>query len=267
MKNKVGLAIITCDREELFHKVVEAIPKVDYNLVVNDGKKLKIKPDSCKINRLIEHNINLGVGRSKNEALKLMMSEGCEHLFISEDDVCVIDQTICEKYIRASKISGIKHFNFCYHGPDNKDSKGNPNPILSIDYNGISLGFHFYLGGAFSYYHKEVIEKVGYIDEKFMNFHEHVEHTYRIIKAGFHPPFWWFADLIDSHNILKDLDPDLSKSVIRKNKIFYNLRLRYYTHLFNQKLGCKLEDIPKYSEDEVKKILAELKSKYGNVNE
>jgi len=267
MKNKIGLAIITCNREDLFHQAVAAIPEVDYNIVINDGKVLINKTDLAKINLLVEHKINEGVGRSKNEALKLMMAEGCEHLFISEDDVSVIDKEVCEKYIRASEISGIKHFNFSYHGPDNKDSAGNPNPRLKTKFKEFSLGFHFFLGGAFSYYHRDVIERAGYIDEKFKNFHEHVEHTYRIIKAGYHPPFWWFADLSESYKMLKDLDPDLSRSVIRKNKLFYDLRLRYYTRIFNKKLGLKLENIPKHTESEVRQKLIEIQSKYGGGNE
>ncbi|MHC1739088.1 MAG: glycosyltransferase family 2 protein [Ignavibacteriaceae bacterium] len=267
MNSKIGLAIITCNREDLFHRAVNSIPRVDYNIVINDGEELRMAPDHAKVDIYIHHKKNLGVGKSKNEALRLMLAEGCEHLFISEDDVEVTDQEVCDKYIRASRVTGIKHFNYAYHGPDNKEENGLPKSRLNIKYNGFDLGFHFYLLGAFSYYHKEVIEKVGYLDERFKNYHEHVEHTYRIIKAGYHPPFWWFADLADSQNMIKDQDPFHSNSVIRKNKIFYNLRLRYYTHLFNQKLGCKLEDIPKYSEDEVREILAELKSKYGKVDE
>jgi hypothetical protein len=50
-----------------------------------------------------------------------------------------------------------------------------------------------------------VLEQVGLIDERFYNAFDHVEHTYRIIKAGFHPNFWWFADVANSHDLLSDI--------------------------------------------------------------
>jgi hypothetical protein len=42
----------------------------------------------------------------------------------------------------------------------------------------------------------------------------HVEHTYRIIKAGFHPNFWWFADVANSHDLLSDILWTKKKSTI-----------------------------------------------------
>lgn len=263
MNDKTGLAIITCNREELFQSALKSLPKVDYNVVINDGKPLRERCDKLKIDDYIQHKKNVGIGKSKNEALKMMMDAGCDHLFISEDDVEIIDTEICYKYIQASKLTGIKHFNYAYHGPDNKDENGNSKSRMIIQYKEILIGLHYYLGGAFSYYHKDVIEKVGYLDERFKNYHEHVEHTLRIIKAGYHPPFWWFADLAESQKMIRDLDPDLTRSVIRKNKIVYGLRLRYYTHLFNKKIGCRIEELPKFNGDQVRIILAEIEKRHA----
>ncbi len=69
--------------------------------------------------------------------------------------------------------------------------------------NNVSIALNFHICGVLSYYQRKVIEKVGLFDGRFRNAFEHINYTYRIIKAGYHPPFWWFTDVADSIIILK----------------------------------------------------------------
>ena len=70
----------------------------------------------------------------------------------------------------------------------------------------------------FSFFTREVLEKVGYIDEQFYNAWEHVDHTYRIALAGYHPPFWWFADIADSEKYLEEAPGAIDNSSIADKK-------------------------------------------------
>jgi hypothetical protein len=59
--------------------------------------------------------------------------------------------------------------------------------------------------GAFSYYHKDYIQEVGYMDERFMNAWEHVEHTFKGCQMKLNPPFWYFVDHPASDKMLKEI--------------------------------------------------------------
>ena len=70
----------------------------------------------------------------------------------------------------------------------------------------------------FSYFHRKVLEKVGLHDDQFYNAWEHVDLTYRIIKAGYHPPFWWFADIANSQELLTEAPGAIDQSSIANKK-------------------------------------------------
>lgn len=259
MNNRIGVGIITCNREGLFKKCLEAMPESDVMVVINDGEPYSNNIYDSKPIKLIQHKKNCGVGISKNEALRYMMNYKCSHLFLCEDDVAIINPVVFEQYIKAAKSSGILHFNFAYHGPYNKDKQGNPNPKKIVGYKeNINIAFHSHLAGAFSYYTSQILDEVGFIDERFKNAFDHLDHTCQIIKAGYYPPFWWFADIAESYNYIMDLDPDLSRSVIRRNRFNFIIRQKYYGYLFKKKNGYAVADMPKTSEGSLEKILNEM---------
>lgn len=266
MKKKIGVGIITCNRVNLFSACIKSVPDVGPIIVVNDGLKYTENMYPGNIKEVIQHKRNKGVGRSKNEALEYLMKQDCTDIFLIEDDVKIINENVFDEYIIAAETSGIFHFNFAYHGPANKDFNGMPNPRKVYKYkNGISIGFHKLLGAAFSYFKREVIEKVGYFNPIYKNANEHVAHTFQIIKAQYHTPFWWFADIQNSHLLIEDLDPDLRGSIIRKNKKILDLRIRIYSHLFRLQNGCYIGDIPEVNEAELESNLKELAYKHGNI--
>ena len=218
MNNKIGVGIITCNRQEFFKKCLDSIPSVGSLVVVNDGDAYAPSVYGGKPNEIIQHTSSKYVGISKNEAMRYLVQNDCDHIFIIEDDMYIKDPLVFEKYIKTAEETGIWHLNFGYHGPANKTPDGLPKPRQTVAYdNGINLALNLHIVGAFSYYYRGVIKNIGYIDEHFKNAFDHVEHTYRIIKAGLHTPFWWFADVADSHNLIGDQDTDLKNSTIRKN--------------------------------------------------
>lgn len=238
IKGKIGLGLITCNA---LHKLQQSAPTVpaallDCFVIVNDGAAY---PDDAypAAAHIIQHDKNYSVGKAKNDALRYLMDQGCEHLFLMEDDVLIEDPQVFQAYIQTAQQTGVLHLNYALQGPQNfkttstanstaglasryfDESTAVPNPHTLIDYeNGQSLALYPACVGAFSYFHRTVIEKAGYFDETFINAWEHVEHTYRIILAGFHPPFWHFADLVQSDRYLKNIPHAMELSTIAKSQ-------------------------------------------------
>ena len=241
----VGIAIITCDRLPMFEACVDSIlsthqDKFDHLLVVNDGENVIPAGDY----QVIHNKTNLGVGESKNQAINSLIKHGCEHLFIVEDDVVFLNDQVVDKYLQLSQLSGVKHLNFCLHGDANK-RLDQPAPKLIIDYKHVRMALYHNVTGALSYYHRDVIEKCGMMDDEYRNAMEHVDHTMRIINAGYHPPFRWFADVADSDKLIGDQDPGLVESKIR-NEEEWRDNFVHGVKLFHQRYGinvCSTEQV------------------------
>ena len=219
--SSVGLAVVTYNRQDFCEKVLDSVAQFALPrsvVVVNDGTPYDAKTYSALSKRqefCIIDKTNGGVATAKNVALKYLLSTGVDHLFVMEDDILITDGNVFREYVELGKTSGISHFNFGFHGPANK-AAGKVAPRAGIKYpNGKTVILNRHCVGAFSYYTRECIETVGLMDEKFKNAWEHVEHTYRIIKAGMHPPFWWFCDSARSSEMLKEIACSEENSVIR----------------------------------------------------
>ena len=260
--NKIGVGIVTCNRPKFFLKCLMSIPDSILDIVVvNDGG------DFADIKKLHEkkgfayfHNPkNIGVGRSKNKLLRYLIGTECDHIFIIEDDIIVKDKNVFNEYVRARNKTGIQHFNFGYHGPANKDgvSGGPPKPRFVVDYGDVKIAINRHSVGAFCYYTKEVLEKVGLIDEDYTNAFEHVDHDYRIAKAGYCTPYWNFADIANSCDFLEEVECSENSSSIRPREDWQK-NIQEGVQLFNKKHGylpAWQNAVPDSSQAEVKNIL------------
>ena len=264
--SKIGIGVITHNRTHLFRKCISSVPEVDHLVVVNDGEPYPASVYPSRVAELIQHRRNEGVGRSKNDALRYLLNAGCSDIFLVEDDIRIVDPHICQAYVRASRRTGIRHFNFAYHGFENRLPQGTPAPprkTITYD-NGVVIGLHRNILGAFQYFTHDVLRDCGLMDPLFINMFEHVEHTYRIIQHGFHPPFWWFADLSESDRCFEDLDPNHELSTIRSERLSYRFRLRISDMYFAIKHSSYLANIKDVDEDVVDRALANIQSKFGN---
>jgi GT2 family glycosyltransferase len=262
---KIGIGIVTCNRPSFFLKCFRSIPNDMFIAVVNDGadfedidKLKKEKPFTYLYN-----NENLGVGRSKNKLFKYLLDNDCDHIFIIEDDIVVKDKTVFDQYIEASKASGIEHFCFGYHGPANRNniSKGKPIPRYIIDYKTFKLAINANSVGAFCYYTRNVLEKVGLIDEDFVNAFEHVEHSYRIAKAGLCTPYWNWPDLANSLDLLDEIECSENSSSIRPRQDWQE-NIKQGVVLFKKKhnyLPAWQGAVPDTKQEDVLKFLKKIK--------
>jgi hypothetical protein len=227
IKNKIGIGLITCDRNDFFKKSYASVLKNNIGLeivVVDDGVDTNVQDQIKENTHFIKTKGKTGVGAAKNNALKYLIETGCEHIFLMEDDIEILDQKVFNLYIEASNKTGIKHFNFGLHGNHNRNYIGQPTPRKIVDYNdNCKIVLYPNILGAFSYYHIDTLNAVGLMDEQFYNALEHVDHSYQIIKAGYHPYFRWFADVDGAQDCLKDIVPDHLNSKIRSEEDFMKL--------------------------------------------
>lgn len=266
----IGVGIVTCNRPKFLIKCISTIPDyIDRLVVVNDGAdfedidKLKAK----KQFEYIHNQKNIGVGRSKNKIFKYLLDQGCTDIFVIEDDILVKNPDVFREYIRARNETGIQHFNFGYHGPANKNgiSGGPACPRFVVEYPTVKIAINAHSVGAFCYYTKEVLEKVGLIDEAYTNAFEHVDHDYSIFKAGFCTPYWNFPDLANSMDYLDEIECSENSSAIRPRKDWQD-NIRKGADIFKKKHGylpAWQGAVPDTAPDQVKKIMKDIYKKYA----
>ena len=278
MKERIGIGIITCDRPSSFLKCIKSLPyeEVDEIVVVNDGVK-PIETPYAEMH-IVEHTTNKGIAVSKNNALKYLYDKECDHIFISEDDIIFKDPAVFSKYIETSKASGIQHLNYALGTPFNRKQKthfdlynrdqldlySDPNPKLIVDYgNDVKVALYEHIAGMFSYYHRDVLTKIGYIDELYKNAWEHVDHTYQVINAGYHPSFWWFADIINSDKYIEPQKDSILNSSTSKNTEKWLKNVQDNAEKYRIKNGHYPAQTPQTSQEEVVKTLQKIKKTYG----
>lgn len=276
---KIGVGIISCGRPDMYKKLEESLKKCDDQIdvlyVFEDTKQDRISGDDgyvfdsfkfrnkkTKIESLIK---NIGVAAAKNRALSFLLEVGCDHIFLIEDDMFIKDPNIFQAYINASKKSGIQHFNFSQHGFANKirNNLGEivANPKITVNYGDIGISFYQHCVGSFSYYSKKCLDDVGLMDERYYNACEHVDHTYDIIKNGYHPPFWWFADIENSSAYIGDDGWSIETSSICSSPSFLE-NVKKADNIFVAKHGHLPTQTPISTEDQFLKSIKNIRQSW-----
>lgn len=262
MNKKTGVGIITCDRlnflEGLIKSLVPCEKFIDELVVINDGKD--IPKWDLPYGEWIDNEKNIGVAKTKNKALRHLIKKNCEYFFIIEDDMLIKNPSVFKQYIEASNVTGIQHFNYGPGSPFNRkqtiqtfdlhnrhllNQDSEPNPKLIIDYGKCKIALYEHTVAMFSFFTKNVLKTVGGFPEEYDRCWEHVDHTYQIIKAGFHPPFWWFADLANSHDLIQEAPGAIENSSIAKDKTEWNRRVMEGREIYKQKHGHYPNNPPK----------------------
>ena len=259
---RIGVGIVTCNRREGLLKLCHSLPRhlLEAVIVVNDGQPEKDYHD-LEV-KLVQNPENQGVGRSKNTALRYLQQQNIDHYFLIEDDIYLKDERVFERYINAAAETGIQHFNFALHGQYNVNKEGHPRPRYQVNYPSLRLPLYPSCVGAFSYYSRQCLEHVGLIDEDFYNALEHVEHSWRIIRAGMHPPYSYFADIEASGDYLGDEGWSMNQSTICRQASFRAICLAAAMQ-FREKHGHQLKDEPIVGEEEVLKSLRSIRQRFA----
>ena len=213
MNEQVGIAVITCNRPEFYKKCYNSIQEDWYDkiITINDGEPVKSVDNNPIIN-----SGGKGVGHAKNIAFKHLLDEGCNYIILVEDDM-IFKDNLFKAYINAHKKTGLHHFMFGYHGPANKAgiSGGKPTPRKVIDYGDIKIALNQHCVGAVTFYTRDCLEDIGLHDENYTNAFEHVDHSYRLAKAGYSTPYWWWSDIANSLDYVEEQQCSEDSSAIR----------------------------------------------------
>lgn len=276
--SKIGIGIITCNRrgflESLLESIVSCKDVIDELVIVNDGDELSDLSTTLSPT-LLQNKENVGVGKSKNRAMQHLLDKKCDYIFIIEDDMIVLDPSVFDKYIQAYKKSGIHHFNYGPGSPFNRkqtiqnfdlhnrhllDQQSEPKPRLVIDYgDDVKVSLFEHTVAMFSFFTREVLEEVGLYDEAYYNAWEHVDHTYMIIKAGYHPPFWWFADIYDSHKYLTEAPGAIDGSSIANDDEQWKKNVYGGREIYKNKHGHYPNQPPLSDKHQTCEVLKQLK--------
>jgi GT2 family glycosyltransferase len=253
MSEKVGCAVITCDRPAFYNKCINSIKPGWYDkiITVDDGNI----PVTRSSDDIVINSGGKGVGHAKNLAIKCLLDNGCEYIILVEDDMVFTDN-LFKAYIAAHKKTGIHHFMFGYHGPANKGgvSGGPPKPRKIIDYGDIKVALNLHCVGAVTFYTRECLENVGLYDEKLVNAFEHVEHSYRLAKAGYSTPYWWWADIPNSLDYVNEQACSEHSSSIRPRQDWQS-NIQKAAKVFLEKHGVSPVGVPNLNLTEVLNIL------------
>lgn len=264
--NKIGIGLVTCNRPDFFKLAVNSLPRVDQIVVVNDGKPYENDIYPSHVNEVIQHEYNQCVGVSKNDALRYLYEQGCDHIFLMEDDIIIKDHNICEQYIKTAEASGIWHLNYGLHGNYNRDKKNNPIRKKVLDYGNYKVDLYHNILGAWSYYYRGIVKHAGYMDERYHNAWEHVDHTQKIISLGLHPPFWYFADIHESEKYIDDIEANFGGSQIRSNQNSWRYNMESGAILYQTKWGYRPTDTPDVGIDVVLQKTDFIKNNYSKKN-
>lgn len=184
----VGLGLVTCDRDDYFRQVLTSWDKADLRSVSHHAE-------------VWNDQTHQGVGRCKNALMRRLLDKGCDWIIISEDDILVDSPLAVTGYIEAAESAGLHHLSFAHHGPRN-------GPFSSLSPIRFSPQVEFYPNavGAWSLYSREILTKVGLLDEGFpKNVLEHVEHSARINAATFPVKPSGFPDAVGSDRWLHEI--------------------------------------------------------------
>jgi glycosyltransferase involved in cell wall biosynthesis len=215
-----GLAVITYNRIDCLKVCIASIEthrwgNAQVRVIVDDGSTQAGYEEflaSCQQRgiTIIRHSQNQGVAHTKNDALRFLMEAGCDHLFLIEDDILLKSETTLAHYIDWGERTGLQHLNFALHGETNRNRE------FMIQRHGQWILCYPTTLGAFSYYTRLAIERVGYFDHHFHNAFEHIDHTYRMTVAELTLPFGQFADHPLNVDLLEEQHQAVQNSVIRQ---------------------------------------------------
>lgn len=195
---KIGIGIPTYNRLPSLQQVIKDIKKfvqIPYDLFVaidgsTDGTINWIK-DICSYTVQPRQ----GVCSVKNAILKHFRNY--DYIFIIEDDMRILKPGIIELYLKAIIDFKIQHFNFLHPSQIHPTKK----PPCTIE--NITIAYSSMLGGGFSTYTKEIINKVGGFNPKFKGYgHGHCEYTLRISRVGLTSEWGHFAYIVNANKYL-----------------------------------------------------------------
>ena len=204
---KIGLAVSTyanentnLERFNIIKKCLDSLDNIDIHIIIINDASI-VKEHINLINKykdkyhIINREINGGIAKCKNTALKYFEENDFDYCFLMDDDVEILDKNFYQYYINASEKTNIDHLCFQCHSRHKVNIK---------NINGIEIKESNHTNGCFLMITKRMIKEIGYF--KILPFkyeHEHSNYTTRAIVFGLAPGY---VDIIGSEKMLKLID-------------------------------------------------------------
>ncbi len=146
---------------------------------------------------VVNSSERLGIAKAKNRCLKAL--EGCEVIFLFDDDCYPIKGGWATLYAEAIAATGIQHFNF-------NDSR-RQRMLRKSTHAGYTIGEFEPPGGVLMVLTAKVLQTVGAFNERYGLYgFEHETYTGRCFRAGLHGKFGRNLSLLDAEAYLLALD-------------------------------------------------------------
>jgi hypothetical protein len=254
--NKIGVGIVTYNSEQYYTSLYNSLPhnKIDTLVTVNGGDKYA---NTYKSN-WIQHTENVYPSVCRNDCVNFLLQRNCEHIFIIEDDMILKSEDIFNKYIQASKESGIKYFSYVSTSWES-GTPGKRTPRLTVEYkNNISLSFYKNMCNEFTYHHNTCYAKTGLYDIQFRDPFD-IDLAYRESQQDYASPFWWFADITNSDDLIMNNPNAVSRLQSDRPDGSREQRIQKEWDYFIKKHGLMVNQIPDSSKEQVIQKLKKIK--------
>lgn len=255
-KGKIGVGITTYNSEDYFKSLYETLPldRIDELVVVNGGDSYK---NEYKAN-WIQHYKNFYPSVCRNDCLSFLLQRNCEHIFIIEDDMILKSSDIFNKYIQASKISGLKYFSYVSTSWES-GTPGKRTPRLTVEYSkDVSISFYKNMCNEFTYHHKSCYNKVGLYDTMYRDPWD-IDMAYRESLQDYAAPFWWFADVTGSDKFIMNNPVAVSRLQGDRPDGSREERIQKEWQYFINKHGIMVNQVPDTPKEKVLEKLKKIK--------
>lgn len=141
------------------------------------------------------NNDQISIAHDKNEIIKRCFDDGCEYIFLFDDDTFPVREGWADFFINAHKKTGIDHFVLC---KPNHNTLIEKQPIVSLYATGT---------GCMVFLTRQVVERVGYMNPEYGKYgYEHAGYSHRIHRAGFTPSWYVSVNGWEKYIYSWDLD-------------------------------------------------------------
>jgi len=249
----IGIVLFTLGGKNLKRALRGLTDVLDKTVVVNDGKDTKLGvSEEKKIKKFINTVYEKYPSACYNIGVReLLKDDSVEHIFIINDSIEILDDTLFQDYIDVHKKTKLKALYYC---TDDDDPMGKFNNVrLTVDLGDNELTLNMGTSGSLVYLHKDVFRKCGFFDERYRAAVEWSDFSYRLSQQNLSTPFLWFPHvksvsdklIVSDNNVM--YEESMEDRIIRGMKLFY------------MKYKCQIQDlINTYSK---KDVISKLKNK------
>ena len=237
---KLGVGIVTYNSEKYFDDLYKSLPldKIDEIVVVNGGDPYKKK---YKHVDWIQHHVNAGPARSRNDCLGYLIERDVDYYCIIEDDMIIKSPDVFDKYIDALETTKLGYLCFVSMSL-NCGGPGNRNLSHVVQYSSdTEICYYPNMCNEFTIKTKKCLLETGKYDTRFYSMWD-VANVYMVSQSNHMQAFWYFPDISNSDELIMN-NPQATSRINESGK--RDSRLLEEKKLFAEICGVDVSYIPK----------------------